>query len=383
MILVMANFVVIGTWNTKGEELEFVCQELAKRNHNPIKLDLSSEKTGRAREEVLSDTVDAAKGALKALMEKKHVAGALSVGGGTNLGMAIRIMTEMPLMVPKVIVSTMVANSLTMLRTYKDIVYVQVPCDFGWLNPVNEAILKNCVALVTSMDESLPRLDKPAVAITNIGITSACLPGAKVFWDEKGYHLIPFHAVGESTMAMAELVENGFFRGVLDLSLHDILDHVAHGAYGRLDERRLYSYLSRDLPTVMAPGALDFIAYVPENGVLPRAFVNRKIYRYDYRWCIGANVKDVVKVAKWIGAILDKTRPKHALLLIPLGGWSGVGVRGGEYYSAELVEAFREQMLKCWNAEFIVDVDLPLDDPRFAGLASERLFGLMQKKWKM
>jgi len=233
------------------------------------------------------------------------------------------------------------------------------------------------------MDESLPRLDKPAVAITNIGITSACLPGAKVFWDEKGYHLIPFHAVGESTMAMAELVENGFFRGVLDLSLHDILDHVAHGAYGRLDERRLYSYLSRDLPTVMAPGALDFIAYVPENGVLPRAFVNRKIYRYDYRWCIGANVKDVVKVAKWIGAILDKTRPKHALLLIPLGGWSGVGVRGGEYYSAELVEAFREQMLKCWNAEFIVDVDLPLDDPRFAGLASERLFGLMQKKWKM
>ena len=383
MILVMADYLVIGTWNTKGEELEFVCQELAKRNHNPIKLDLSSEKTGRAREEVLSDTVDAAKAALNALMEKKQRAGALSVGGGTNLGMAIRIMTEMPLMVPKVIVSTMVANSLTMLRTYKDIVYVQVPCDFGWLNPVNEAILKNCVALVTSMDESLPRLDKPAVAITNIGITSACLPGAKAFWDELGYHLIPFHAVGESTMAMAELVENGFFKGVLDLSLHDILDHVAHGAYGRLDERRLYSYLSRDLPTVMAPGALDFIAYVPENGVLPRAFANRKIYRYDYRWCIGASVKDVVKVAKWIGAILDKTSPKHALLLIPLGGWSGVGVRGGEYYSAELVDAFREQMLKCWNAEFIVDVDLPLDDPRFAGLASERLFGLMQKKWKM
>ena len=31
----------------------------------------------------------------------------------------------------------------------------------------------------------------------------------------------------------------------------------------------------------------------------------------------------------------------------------------------------------------VIDVDLPLDDPRFAGLASEHLFGLMQKKWKM
>ena len=64
-------------------------------------------------------------------------------------------------------------------------------------------------------------------------------------------------------------------------------------------------------------------------------------------------------------------------------GWSGVGARGGQYYGAELVEALREQMLKYRDAESIIDVDLPLDDPRFARFASERLFGLMQKKWKM
>jgi uncharacterized protein (UPF0261 family) len=229
----------------------------------------------------------------------------------------------------------------------------------------------------------MPCLDKPAVAITNIGITSGYLPGAKAFWDELGYDLVPFHAVGESTMAMAELVDKGFFKGMLDLTLHDILDHVAKGAYGRLDERRLYAYLSADLPTVMAPGALDFIAYMSKDGILPRAFANRKVYRYDYRWCIRASVKEVVKVAKWIGSILDKTHPEHAIFLMPLGGWSGVGVRGGEYYGAELVEAFREQLLKYWDAESVIDVDLPLDDPRFARLASERLFGLMQKKWKM
>jgi len=39
MITLMADFVVIGTWNTKGEEVEFVCRELAKRNHNPVRLD--------------------------------------------------------------------------------------------------------------------------------------------------------------------------------------------------------------------------------------------------------------------------------------------------------------------------------------------------------
>ena len=383
MILLMANYVVIGTWNTKGEELEFVCRELVKKGHTPIKIDLSSEKTGKDREEVLSATVDAAKRALNAVREKEQVAGVLSVGGGTNLGMFLRIMTEMPLMIPKVVASTMVANSLTLLRTHKDIVYVQVPCDFGWLNPLSEAILKNCVAFVTSMEQGITHFDRPAVAITNIGITSGCLPGAKIFWDDKGYLLVPFHAVGESTMAMAELIGRGFFKGVLDLTLHDILDHVGNGAYGRLDDSRLYSYLSQDLPAVMAPGAVDFIAYTPERGLLPRAFAKRKIYRYDYRWCIRASVKEVVKVAQWVGRVLDKTRPKRALLLIPRGGWSGVGERGSEYYDVELVEAFRKEMLKCWSEEYILDVDLPLDDPRFARLASEHLFALMQKKWKM
>ncbi|HME46050.1 MAG TPA: Tm-1-like ATP-binding domain-containing protein [Syntrophorhabdales bacterium] len=383
MMLLMANFVVIGTWNTKGEELDFVCQELARRNHTPIRLDLSATKGSGDRNTALLSVVEAAKKKLNTLTKQQHISGAISVGGGTNLGMAIRVMTEMPLMIPKVIASTMIANSLTMLRTYKDIVYVQIPCDFGWLNPVSKAVLKNCVALVTSMDGAMPCLDRSAVAITNIGITSGYLPGAKAFWDEKGYELIPFHAVGESTMAMAELVDKGFFKGILDLTLHDILDHVAAGAYGKLDERRLYAYLSRDLPAVMAPGALDFIAYMSMDAVLPRAFAKRKVYRYDYRWCIRSSVKEVVKVARWIGSILDKTHPEHAVFLMPLGGWSGVGMRGGQYYGVELINAFREQMLKYWGPARVIDVDFPLEDPRFARLASQHLFGLMQKKWKM
>jgi len=170
---------------------------------------------------------------------------------------------------------------------------------------------------------------------------------------------------------------------MLDLTLHDILDHVARGAYGRLDERRVCSYLSRDLPTVMAPGGLDFIGCVPEDGRLPSAFAKRKIYRYDYRVAVCATVKEVVKVAKWLGPLLERANPEHVLLLLPLRGWSGLGVRGGEFYDAELIEAFRGEMLKYWRPERVIDVDLPLEDARFARVASKHLFGLMQKKWKM
>ena len=142
----MGNFVVMGTWNTKGEELEFVCRELVKRGHNPIKLDLSAQKTTKERDTVLLRIIDGAKKKLTTLAKKQPLSGALAIGGGTNLWMSARIMTEIPLMIPKVIVSTMIANSLTTLRTHKDIIYVQAPCDFAWLNPLTEVILKNCVA---------------------------------------------------------------------------------------------------------------------------------------------------------------------------------------------------------------------------------------------
>lgn len=382
MLWSMANFVVIGTWNTKGEELEFVCQELAKRNHTPIKLGLSATKTTQDRDTALSGIVEEARKKLAQTAKREHISGVLSVGGGTNLWMSGQIMADIPLMVPKVIVSTMIANSLTALRTHKDIVYVQAPCDFAWRNPLSETILKNCVALLTSMEEGVPHLDKPAIAITNFGITSGFLPGAKAFWDQKECYLVPFHAIGESTMAMGVLAEKGFFSGMLDLTLHDVLDHVARGSCGRLDERRVSSYLSQDVPAVMAPGGLDFIAYVLDDGRLPRAFANRKIYRHDYRVGVSATVKEVIKVAKWLGPIVEKARPEHALLLLPLGGWSGPGVRGGGFYDEELIGAFREQIMKYWDPAHVIEVDLPLEDPRFARLASEYLFDLMQKKWK-
>jgi len=95
-------------------------------------------------------------------------------------------------------------------------------------------------------------LDLSTIAITGFGISDGYYEAAKNFWSKKGYALIPFHAIGENTMAMGELIQKGFFSGILDLTLHDVMDHVAQGAYGKIDKNRLYAYLSKDIPTVMA-----------------------------------------------------------------------------------------------------------------------------------
>ena len=375
----MANYIVLGTWNTKHEELDFLCEEIRKRFHQPIPLDLSTKKTTRTRDIAIRQSISKAKTRLKEIAKKKPISGVISVGGGTNLFMATKLMENIPLFVPKIIVSTMTVNSIHNFKPYKDILYFQSPCDFGIINPLTKSILTNCVAILTSIGGGLPSLDKPFIAITGFGITDGCFEAVKHFWLRKDFHLIPFHSIGENTMAMAELIEMGLFQGILDLTLHDVMDHIAGGAYGKIDQNRLYAYLSKDLPAVIAPGGLDTIAF-PDGHPSLSFFKKRRTYHHDFRWGIKANKEEVIRAAKWIGNILQETHPRNSIFLIPLRGWSYPGEIGKEFYDPELTHLFIKWIREFHKKDSVIQVDLSINDPQFGRVASEHLYALMMKQ---
>ena len=62
----MANFVVIGTWDTKHEELEFICEEIRKRSHHPIKLNLSTRQITGTRDVAISHKISPCENKIKA-----------------------------------------------------------------------------------------------------------------------------------------------------------------------------------------------------------------------------------------------------------------------------------------------------------------------------
>jgi uncharacterized protein (UPF0261 family) len=372
----MANYIVLGTWNTKYEELNFICEEIRRRSHQPIPLDLSTRKTTRTRDIAINQSILRAKAKLKEISKKKHISGVISVGGGTNLFMATKLMEDIPLFVPKMIVSTMIVNSIHNFKPYKDILYIQSPCDFGLFNPLTKSILTNCVTILTSMGKGLPRLDKPAIAITGFGITDGCFEAVKHFCAKKEFHLVPFHSIGENTMAMAELIQMGFFKGILDLTLHDVMDYIAGGAYGKIDKNRLYAYLSKDLPAVIAPGGLDTIALPSGHPSLP-FFKKRKKYHHDFRWGIKAKREEVIKAAKWIGNILKETKPKKSIFLIPLRGWSYPGEQGREFYDREIMDLFKKWIKKFYREDSVIEINLSINDPQFGRVACEYLYHLM------
>jgi uncharacterized protein (UPF0261 family) len=373
----MTNFVVMGTWNTKQEELEFICAEIKRKGHRPIQMDLSTKRTRGKRSIAVDHAIALIKEKVKRVLEKNHVSGVIAIGGGTNLFMATQLMEQFPLFIPKIIVSSMIVNSVHSFRTYKDVIYVQSPCDFGIFNPLAKTILTNCVIILTSMIEGLPKLDQPSIAITGFGISDGYYEVAKKFWSKKGYSLVPFHAIGENTMAMGELIQKGLFKGILDLTLHDIMDHVAQGSFGKLDRNRLYAYLSEDKPAVIAPGGLDTVAFIPQGDRYPRSFRNREIYHHDFRVGLKAKKEEVIKAAKWIGNILKETSPKKSIFLIPLRGWSSPGEKGEKFYDQESIKAFRKWIRKFIREEAVIDVDLPINAPQFGRIACEHLYRLI------
>ncbi len=379
----MSTYVVMGTWNTKHEELDFLCREIAGKGHTPVKLDVSSTRFIDARDTAIDEAIHRAKKELKDVMTRHRVAGIVAAGGGTLLFMAVRIMEDVPLLIPKVIVSTMVVNSLGIFGNHKDVVYLQSPCDFGALNPFSEAVLANAANIVTAMAQGLRRPDGRAVAITAIGITGVYTEPVKAFWRDKELALVPFHSAGESTMAMAELAARGLLHGILDLTLHDVLDHIAGGTYGNITEERLASYLSRDIPAVMSPGAVDSVAYAVGKGGVPSRFRKRNVYKHDFRWTFKATAREAAEVGRWIGRIVAKYAPKRARFLIPLKGWSYPGEAGKSFYDPVLMSAFTTQLEKYVGKEFIESADLSINDPAFGIMASQRLYDLMRARWKM
>jgi uncharacterized protein (UPF0261 family) len=370
----------MGTWDTKHEELEFLCEEIERRSHHPIKLDLSTKKTKEKRDTVIDHTVAHAKERLKKIMKRETISGVVSIGGGTNLFMSTKLMEELPLFIPKIIVSTMVVNSVHSFRTFKDVIYIQSPCDFGILNPITKDLLTNCVAILTSVRKGLPHFDKPAIAVTGFGISDGYYEVTKKFWLQRGYHLIPFHSVGENTMAMAELIQKGLFKGILDLTLHDVMDHIAGGAFGKLDKNRLYAYLSKDIPAVIAPGGLDTVAHIVYGRQSLHSLRRRKIYHHDFRWGIKASKAEVIKAAKWIGSIFEETNPRNSIFLIPLRGWSYPGEKRSAFYDLELIHQFTKWIRRSFREDAVIEVNLAVNDPQFGRIACEHLSHLMKNQ---
>ena len=400
----MKTVAVLGTFDTKGKELKFIKECIEEHGLKTLCINTGVFEPV-VEPDISSAEVAAAVGAdINAIVEKRDRAtatevlakgteklipqlyaegkfdGIISIGGSGGTSLATPAMRQLPLGVPKVMVSTMASGDVSPYVGTSDIVMIPSVVDAEGLNDISKVIFSNAANAVVGMVQNRKEIEsdgKPLLAATMFGVTTPCVKAAEDYLHEQGYDVLVFHATGTGGKCMEALIDQGFIKGVLDLTTTEWCDEVVGGVLNAGPDR-LTAAGKNGIPQVVSVGALDMVNFGPMDTV-PAQFKDRNLYKHNPTVTLMRITADELKsIGHEIATRLTDATGKTTLML-PLKGVSMIDVEGQPFYDAEadkvLFDTLRTE-LEGSNVE-IVELDTDINDKEFAVAAAKKLISLL------
>ncbi len=383
---------VVGTADTKGEELAFLAARVRDLGGDPMIVDVGTRKptirpdiaatevAGRSAHDLQTQTdrgeavtaMSAAFGEFAVQqLSGNPFAGIIGIGGGGGTSIITAGMRRLPIGLPKVMVSTLASGDTAAFIGVSDIVMMPSITDLAGLNRISREVLANAAGAIVGMAlrPRLVQIDKPAVGLTMFGVTTACV--TKIV-KELGDAVEPvvFHATGTGGRAMEALVDSGLIGGVIDITTTEIADLLCGGVLAAGPDR-LDCIARTGIPYVGSLGACDMVNFWARNTV-PERYADRRFYQHNANVTLmRTNIAECATMGRWIG---DKLNACHGPVrfLVPRLGLSALDIDGGPFrdsvaddalFSA-LHETFRPTTLRQ-----LIDLPLHINDPAFAQAA--------------
>ncbi len=405
------KFLVIATLDTKGAEAEFICQRIRNAGHTPIladpgtlgqpqiQADITRQEIAKASglplDEILAKEDKAftqtsmIRGLLKIvkdLFEKNGFSGVIAVGGGQGTAIATAPMKELPVGIPKVMVST-VACGKTTFGPYvgtKDVTMIHSVADINGLNFVTKRIVAQAVSAVIAMAETSIEEDhdeKELIAITSAGVTTPGVMAVKSRLEEEGFDVIVFHCNGIGGESMEELIRQGTIKGVIDYSPHEITDLLYDGLMPALPGR-MTAAGEMGIPQVVLPGCADVLLYVWRDDfsedLLSRQYVRHTPTHTHFR----TTYDEMKAVAGYIAEHLNEGRGPRAAV-VPLGGYSMLNKPGKPLWGAKENEGYLDGLKEQLHDDVRLIIDPGhINDPDFANRVVDLFLELREENLK-
>ncbi len=401
---------LIGTFDTKGEEYAFVRSLILTRGLEVLTLDLGilgEGGEGRALFpiDISADTVAQAGGtpltelrarrdrgrAIEVMLNGARILArelyaaqrfdaVLGLGGGGGTAMITAAMRELPVGVPKLMVSTMASGNTAPYVDVKDITMMYSVVDIAGLNPLSRRILQNAAGAICGMlgSQQPPETGpiRPLIAATMFGVTTPCVTAARKRLEAAGYDVLIFHATGSGGRAMEGLIDDGYFMGVLDVTTTEWCDEVVGGTLSAGPER-LSAAGRKGLPQVVSVGALDMVNFGAPDTV-PERFRGRTLYRHNPTvTLLRTSAEECREIGRRIGQQLSRASGPVTVLL-PLRGVSMLDAPGQPFHDPEADQALFASLRQHAGPGLQVrELDLHINDTEFAqALADELLHQL-------
>ena len=387
---------VVGTFDTKAEELNYVAQLINATGVLTVRVDTSSQphkdKNAGAEQVDVSNTevasfhpengqflgatedrgtaVTLMSEALGAFLEsRKDMGGVIGLGGSGNTALVTAAMQKLPVGVPKMMVSTVASGDVGPYVGPNDIAMMYSVTDVAGLNRISRRILGNAAHAIAGMaGRSIHSMaaDKPTLGITMFGVTTPCVTQIRERLEER-FDILVFHATGTGGQSMEKLIDSGMISHVIDVTLTEICD-LHMGGVMSAGEDRMGAAVRRGIPYIGSVGALDMVNFAALDTV-PEKYRNRNLYKHNANVTLMRTTPDENRaMGLWIGERLNQiTAPVRFLL--PEKGVSLIDAEGQPFHDPEADEALFvaiEETVKQTSRRKIVRVSGNINDTIFS-----------------
>ncbi len=280
----MKTVVAAGAFDTKGADYRFLVDRLRSYGVNaltvdfgvmgepPFVPDVTSAEVARASGVDLNTLRQSKDKALamrvmaeglprvfSLLREQGRLDGVCGMGGSGGTAILSAAMRGLPIGVPKLLVSTVAAGDVSAYVGSADVMLMHSVVDVAGLNRISLQIYTNAAAAVAGMVKAVrpdSADERPLIAASMFGNTTACIDRARSTLDGAGWEVLVFHATGSGGRTMQRLASEGFLSGMLDLTTTELADDVCGGVFSAGPERVKIA-ASSAIPVVLAPGCVD------------------------------------------------------------------------------------------------------------------------------
>ena len=397
---------VVGTFDTKAEELLFLAQLLEEAGIPVETVDISTQAAvttvdipaaevaachergagyvlgGTDRGQAVTAMGEALRKLTKQRLQRNEILGMLGIGGSGGTSIITPAMHVLPYGMPKLLVTTMASGNTAAFVDIHDILVMNPVTDLAGLNRLSRRILANAAHAMSGMvahsssHESTD--DKPAIGFSMFGVTTPCVQAVTRLLKER-YECQIFHANGNGGRTMEAMARAGLLSAIVDITTTEVGQHLAGGVCdagpGRLD-----AAAELGLPWIGSLGALDMINWgAPPT--IPKEHADRLFHVHNPQVTLmRSTAEELERAGRRIAEQLNRS-PGVVHLLLPMHGVSAIDAPGQPFHDPEanaVLFATLERDFQQTKTHHLEKFPLHINDPEFARVIAETVMTVLK-----
>lgn len=403
-----AAVALVGTLDTKGAEYQWMADRIREQGVEVVVVDtgvqephgytgaidvpaaevaggrLEALRSGNDRGAAVTAMGEGAADALRRLLEAGRLDGVLALGGSGGSSIAARAVRDLPVGLPKLIVSTMASGDVSPYVGASDVTLMYSVVDIAGINQISRAVLGNAAAGIAAMAKAYRQRagepvadERPLIGASMFGVTTPAVDAARGRLEELGYEVLVFHATGSGGRALEGLARSGMLAGVLDLTTTELADDLVGGVLSAGPDR-LTAAGGSGVPQVVSLGALDMVNFGPEDTV-PAEFSDRLFFVHNptvtlMRTTAAENAELGARIGAKVAAAGAPT-----VLIVPRGGVSALDAEGMPFWDPAADAALFDAVIAGAGDVTVIDAPANINDPELATRAADELHRLIEE----